>query len=344
MLELIIRESDGLKNFFCGHGRVLFRNWLSVVGKPGEQWTIIQRANDKYWNFINTDGELISKEWFEKAEDFNGDLAIVKISGKGWNFIDKCGKRFCRHFYEMLSDLNYGNFVVVMKGGMYNFINKTTGQCVLSNWILRYEVDNGFVTKIQREDGLWNLVDKNMNILLKRFYAYIGPFVNGFAIVRRKHSSDELNYVNQEGKLLSQVWLSSVDNFLEDLEVTRVQRGSDSYYNLIKRDGKLLTRKWFKYISYVTYSDWIRVRREDGRCNYINAKGEMLSKKWWFFDATDFNENGFAVITNESNLKNVINTDGEAVLFDWYKDVELCYDSSAIVKADDSSTFKHIIF
>lgn len=331
MVQLIVRESDGLKNFCNERGMILFKNWLSAVGARGKEWMLIQRASDKHWNFIDTNGKLISKEWFEEAKEFDDNLAIVKICDKGWNFINRCGAYLCRGFYEMVRDLNYGNFAVVKKNGKYNFVNKETGKYIWHDWILKYEVSNGVVVRIQREDGLWNIVDKNLNPVSKRAYPYIGPFVSGIAMVRRNATVDCWNYITEEGKLLSETWFYKVDNFTTDYELARVQRSSDLHYNLIKRDGKVLTKKWFPYISFLIYSGWAKIMCKNGRYNYINAEARFLSKDCDFFEASDFTESGFAVIAREPKMKNIINAEGDILLPNWYEEIELHNDASAIV-------------
>ena len=105
-MELVTRNSDGLKNFYDDDGRILFKKWLSYVSEPDGRLIRIQRAEDKLWNIIRDDGVLISREWFEKIDEFSNGYALVKLKDKGYNFIDRNGIFLCSKFYVELSSFD----------------------------------------------------------------------------------------------------------------------------------------------------------------------------------------------------------------------------------------------
>jgi hypothetical protein len=50
------------------------------------------RLNGK-WNFINTNGQLLSNQWFDDAYNFGNGFAIVELNGQ-WNLIDTKGNLY----------------------------------------------------------------------------------------------------------------------------------------------------------------------------------------------------------------------------------------------------------
>ena len=111
-------------------------------------------------------------------------------------------------------------------------------------------------------------------------------FSDGFARVQR---SDKLyNFINRQGKFLSDEWFKFVDYFKDGFAV--VQRG-DYKYNFIDKDGKFLSEQWFKLVDYFN-NGFARVQRSDNLCNFINKDGKLLTDEW-FNRVFDFKD-GFA--------------------------------------------------
>ena len=59
-------------------------------------------------------------------------------------------------------------------------------------------------------------------------------------------------------------------------------RRVDRKYNYINKQGKLLSEQWFEWAG-IFYTGFARVRREDYLYNFINTDGKILSKQWFFW-------------------------------------------------------------
>ena len=59
-------------------------------------------------------------------------------------------------------------------------------------------------------------------------------------------------------------------------------RRVDRKYNYIDKQGKLLSEQWFEWAG-IFYKGFARVRREDYLYNYIDTKGKILSNEWFFW-------------------------------------------------------------
>ena len=95
-------------------------------------------------------------------------------------------------------------------------------------------------------------------------------------------------------------------------ELTRVQRTSDSKYNFISKDGKLLSDKWYNWAD--DFKDgFARVQREDKQYNYITKDGKIISSEW--FNYVDyFYEYDFAVVLRTNGEWNFIDKTGKIAL------------------------------
>ena len=102
------------------------------------------------------------------------------------------------------------------------------------------------------------------------------------AIVQR--GEFEYNYIDTNGKLLSNEWFKSASYFYNGFAV--VQRGYNQY-NFIDRQGKLLSDEWFKDVDYFNKDGFARVQRKDGKWNFITKDGKIISDEW-FKSVEDF--------------------------------------------------------
>ena len=64
-------------------------------------------------------------------------------------------------------------------------------------------------------------------------------------------------------------------------DVVIVQRG-DKKYNFINKNGKLLSDEWF-YNVYSFYDGLAKVQRGNGLWNFIDANGKIISDEWFIY-------------------------------------------------------------
>ena len=97
------------------------------------------------------------------------------------------------------------------------------------------------------------------------------------------------------------------------------KRISDSKYNLIGEDGKLLSDEWFDWISGF-YDGFALVGRENHEHNYMDKEGKILSEQW--FKWLDYFHNGIARVQRFDDLMNFIDTDGKIISDEWFRYVD----------------------
>lgn len=79
---------NGKYNFINTEGELLSKQWFDDMGHFKDGFAKAQ-LNDK-WNFINTEGQILSKQWFDNVTSFNDGFAEVFLNDK-WGKIDTDG-------------------------------------------------------------------------------------------------------------------------------------------------------------------------------------------------------------------------------------------------------------
>ena len=131
----------------------------------------------------------------------------------------------------------------------------------------------GFAS-VQREDGLWNFIDRKGKFLSNEWFEWVDDFEKGFARVQREDGLR--NYIDRKGNYLSNEWFENAHFFNEGF--ASVQR-SDKQYNFINKQGNYLSNEWFKDVSFFNEGFAIVQRRSDYLFNFINKQGNYLSNE-----------------------------------------------------------------
>ena len=119
---------------------------------------------DSLMNFIDKDGKLLSKEWFEWVDDFFEGFAEVQKANGEWNFIDKDGNYLYNEWFNYLEDFNEGLAKVRRSDNLYNFINKK-GKMLSEQWFSYAYSFNDDFAKVKRTNGEWCKIDKTGNLI-----------------------------------------------------------------------------------------------------------------------------------------------------------------------------------
>lgn len=152
--------SKEIINFYSGIDfKFRFRLKFDWVGSFTEGFAVVQ-LNHK-WNFINTEGQLLSKQWFDFVTNFTEGFAKVGIKD-GINFINKEGQLLSQQWFGWACNFE-GEFAKVELNGKYNFIN-TKGKLLSKQWfdLARRFIGNFAAVKLH---GEWKFVNTKGQIL-----------------------------------------------------------------------------------------------------------------------------------------------------------------------------------
>ena len=160
-------------------------------------------------------------------------------------------------------------------------------------------------------------------------FDYIGDFSEGFAKV---NLNDKWNFINQEGKLVSNQWFEGAGNFSEGFGAVAL----NDKWNFINQEGKLVSNQWFYMVCRFSREGFAKVNLKDKGWNFINQKGKLLSNQW-FEGVYPFRE-GFARVV--SNKKwNFINHELKLLSNQWFDAVGNFSGGFAVVKLNGENYF-----
>ena len=105
---------------------------------------------------------------------------------------------------------------------------------------------------------------KNYNVLYLLYYQ------EDVVIVQR--ADDKYNYIDKNGKIISDEWFYNVYSFYDGL--AKVQRGN-GLWNFIDANGKIISDEWFIYVD--MFNDGLaKVKRTNGEWCQIDKTGNLI--------------------------------------------------------------------
>ena len=156
---------------------------------------------------------------------------------------------------------------------------------------------DGFA-RIKNCERKYNFIDKQGKLLSEKWFDWAEDFKDGFAVV--KNEDYVYNFIDKQGKLLSEKWFEKAFDFNEGFAVVEKTIG---LRNFIGKDGKLLSDEWFNNAH--SFKDGLaKVQRRDGLWNFITKDGKIISDEWFNY-LDDLFRDGFAVVqrTNDECAK-----------------------------------------
>ena len=160
------------------------------------------------WNFIDTNGNLLSKQWFDYISYFENGFAKVMLNNK-YNFIDVNCNLLSKQWFYIVYDFNEYGISKVKLNNKCNFID-TNGNLLSKQWFDNVYNFNEYGISIVVLNKKCNLIDTNGNLLSQQWFDNIFSFnKNGIAQVELNR---KWNLIDKNGKLLSKQWFDSYDD------------------------------------------------------------------------------------------------------------------------------------
>ena len=275
----------------------------------------IQKKNGK-WNFIDSNGKYLSKQWFEEVSPFKEGWACVRRYDR-WNYINEEGKYMNEYwFYDGITPFSEG-WAAVRTGCTWYFIN-SEGEFLRRGEIFRGEFygaglfsEGWACVKVY---GLkFNFINSAGKYLSDQRFDLARTFSEGWACVKL---SGKWNYVNSEGIYLSDQCFDFARTFSEGWGCVEL----NGRWNFINSEGEYRFDRWFER-AFSFEEGWARVKL-DGKWNYINSVGKYLLAKW-SEDASSFEE-GWALVKLNGKY-NFINSAGKYLSDQWFEYVDYSF-------------------
>ena len=227
--------SDGLAEFYTKIGYLFkYRTEFDYVGKVNDGFAAV-KLNGRC-NFINTEGQILSNQWFEYVRDFKEGFAKVKLNGK-YNFINAKRQFLSKQWFDMAWEFNEG-FAAVQLNDKWNFINPE-GRILSEQWFDNADLFNDGFAGVKL-NGKWNFINIEGQFLSTQWFDDAWNFRDGFAKVKL---NGKYNFINTEGRILSEQWFDDAGGFSKGFAEVNL-RGK---WSLIDAKGQLLPMLWFDY-------------------------------------------------------------------------------------------------
>ena len=157
------------------------------------------RNCDKQYNFIDTNGNFLSKKWFNCVDDFCEGFARVEREDRQYNFIDKDGKYLTDEWFKWAEDFREGFARVERKGNLMNFID-TNGKIISNEWFNEVYYFHTDFAKVKRSDKLYNFINKQGKILSDEWFIDACYLDDGLTVVKR--ANGEWCNIDKSGTLI----------------------------------------------------------------------------------------------------------------------------------------------
>ena len=161
------------------------------------------------------------------------------------------------------------------------------------------------LARIRNCEKQYNFINKQGKLLSEKWFEWAEDFKDGFAVV--KNEDYVYNLIDKQGKFLSEQWFEKAFEFNEGFAVVEKPIG---LRNFIDANGKILSEQWFIYVSYF-YDGFAKVQRTNGEYNFINKDGKILSDEWFNW-AGGFCD-GFAVVRTTNDEWRKIDKTGKLI-------------------------------
>ena len=232
-------------------------------------------------NLIDTNGNLLSKQWFDEIENFDENgIARVKLNDK-WNLIDTNINFLSKQWFNWISNFENG-FAQVRLNKKYNSID-VNGKLVSQQWFnYVYNFNKNGFARVELNNK-YNLIDVNGNFLSQQWFNFMSKFYeNGIARVKL---NNKWNFIDVNCKLVSQQWFDYVCKFDEN---SFAQVKLNDKWNFIDTNGNFISRQWFDDID--NFKNGFAQVMLNGKLNWIDVNGNLLSKQWFnsFDEAYDY--------------------------------------------------------
>ena len=156
--------------------KLLFNEWFVQCHNFIGDFSMVKRAFDNKWNFVDKKGKYLSSIWFDRCDFFEGEYARVFIQGK-CNWLKTDGSLLSPNQWFTACNVFYNGYsVVVIENKSFNLVD-TNGNLAWSiNEGEEYESmchysSNGLIKVSKRINGLrkYNYIDINRKPLLKEW-------------------------------------------------------------------------------------------------------------------------------------------------------------------------------
>ena len=350
MARVRFLDDDNSTTYIDTSGKVLKQkfDWFSEHFTPDGLCMVRDYETEKK-GIINKKGEYVIKPQFDEIGDFSDGLARVKVDGK-YGYIDYKGEMVVKPNFVM-ADFYFSEDLAFVKIDTVEWRQKDNER------FIRHVTKVGFIDKIGKYvippqfdlagyfhhglawvkiDDKYGFIDKTGKYVIKPQYDDADNFRHGLAWVK---IDDKYGFIDKTGNMVVEPQFDTEPEYKNGFYIVSKHRYSfNYYYGLVDTTGKIIFEPK-SMIKPIFYEDYARISTGERRWvpsnyGYIDKTGKIVIEPQFDF-SQDFC-NGFAQVSDETDLYGFINKKGELVIPYQFKKAEYFSENGlAAVQLDD---------
>jgi hypothetical protein len=265
-------------------------------------------------NLLRRDGTLVFDEFHEHISRFENGFSVVKHCYKKEGLFDEKGRLLGDRWFKRVGPMRDGlAHVVTDEGAGYMRPDGSLVKDLSTEYFGGSDFSHGYAV-LRKDDGFVYINDK-LEVVSPDTYRAAEPFSEGFAAVRGQNG---YYFVDTRFKPLGRHMFKLAYSFQDGVALVGEAGGT---YNYISSKGNLILEQWFKLGEiWLNFQEGFCKIEKDGKYNFIDNRGEILSKDQWFDYVLPF-ENGYSIV-GKQNKENFLGRDGKLVSNIWFDDIK----------------------
>ncbi len=155
--------------------------------------------NSKYFSFIDTAGNMISKRKYRAARDFQENFVAVKLKTE-WGFIDKKGNPIGDNSYSRCGDFNQGR-AWVYKNKKYGYIDTAGKMVIRPKYTSAKNFDHNGLAIVRNKSRKYGVINTAGETVIPFIYNKILPFENGITVAKLQNTYVTLKTTGETSEL-----------------------------------------------------------------------------------------------------------------------------------------------
>lgn len=364
----VVNKNGG--NYIDKSGKFLLKEEMQMCKSFENGYGAVQRKDDRRWNFVDTEGNFISNDWYVEATSIKNGVAIVSDKFFNKNILGIDGNLKSKDWYDKIDFVANDNYLCVQRDyvknvnkslvsgnhGTYNIMSLDGKILSESEWFkecMYYRKDYFIVIF---DDDRVNLMRSDGTFLLKNHYFGIcGYPKTGVVAVKKEKKKWQFIDISTEKDINEDMyeycWAlddegTSFDGTKYFYVANHIKKYNETQmWSVLDENGKMIRKNdWFSSVNYIS-NGLFNLRRYantghpvsyicriDGKILY-----KTLSDKYFFRTIVD----GFVIVSamrqnsDFNTLENIIDKDGKPMSDKWFRSIDIS-DGFIIFKDEDN--------
>lgn len=284
---LAIVTDEGGFSVMDSHGNIISEKYPFIAGyKEGRAAYYIEAAGGGLlYGYLGENGQTAIEPSYEYAGDFDGGIAVAKLSENNYAIIDKSGKKLKELKYSYVSSVISDGmipFAQNQEDGKYGYLNSKGDAVIKPAFIITENFMDGAAVVDASSDYTvhkMGLIDKKGSYLIKPQYNDILQLGDGMVGVglaidpKNIFAGSKYALASRDGTLLTDFLFYGMEAF--DKGVASVNDNTSTYF--IEKQGKRVeSLPAVEGIGKVELLDGLVYAAVDQRPYYLNRQGETV--------------------------------------------------------------------